>query len=109
MRKHILLILVILGVLACIAFSGAAIAYFTDSGSITNALEAAKNEVSVAETFSPPDELKVGDNKFVKEVQIKNEGNIPCYIRVFVGFSDSNAKDNVYMSSNSLSDDNRND
>ena len=73
-------------------------AYLSDLGGLENKFTVGNNSVEVEENFDPPPELKEGDNPFVKMVRITNTGNVPCYVRVFFDFSDSEVKENAKIS-----------
>lgn len=67
-------------------------AYFTDKDNAENQFTVGENEIEIVETFTPPEELIVGDNTYTKAVQIKNNGDVPCYIRAFIEFSDDDIR-----------------
>lgn len=90
MRKKYI-VTAVAGVALCLALVGTAVAYFSDLGHLDNVLTPGSNTVEVEEKYTPPKELKV-DNEIPKEVQIKNNGNVPCFVRVFANFSDSKVR-----------------
>jgi alternate signal-mediated exported protein len=67
-------------------------AYLTHSDTATNEFSGGNNEIEVVEEFTPPTQLEPGVNAYAKKVQIHNSGNVPCYIRVYVNFSDGDIK-----------------
>lgn len=81
----------VLALLLCIASVSASFALFSSWKTATNNLSVGHNEVEIEEDFDPPAKLKQ-DTTFRKTVQVKNTGNIPCYVRVFAEFSDSEIK-----------------
>ena len=87
---------IITAVLAvCLAFSlsaGVAYAYLTDKNTIKNEFTAGINETKLMEDFDPVP-LVVGDNIYKKEVWVRNVGTMPCFVRLFLGFSDPTIKD----------------
>ena len=67
-------------------------AYFTDNDQAENEFTVGENEIEIVETFTPPEQPVVGDNTFTKSVEIKNTGDVPCYIRAFIEFSDNDVR-----------------
>lgn len=43
--------------------------------------------------MQPPKEMQQGENIYKKRVAVKNTGTVPCYVRVYAGFSDSAVED----------------
>lgn len=86
--------LVIVSLLSCLGLVGASFGLtyaflFADTAK-PNVFTVGKNEVEIEEDFEPPTDLEKCTG-FKKVVQIKNTGNISCYVRVRVDFSDSDA------------------
>ncbi len=80
---------------ACLAFAlsgGVAYAYLTDKNSIKNEFTVGIGETKLMEEFEPVP-LDVGDNIYKKAIWVKNVGTRPCFVRVFLGFSDSEIED----------------
>lgn len=82
------------GLLACVGLltAGSTYAYFTHAQKINNQFTVGENTISIEEEFEPPKEMTQGENVYKKKVQIKNESNVPCYVRVFAEFSDGDIK-----------------
>lgn len=81
----------VLALLLCIVSVSASFALFSSWKTATNNLSVGHNEIEVVEEFDPPPKLEK-DTKFQKTVKVKNTGNVPCYVRVFAEFSDSEIK-----------------
>lgn len=75
--------------LALLLTLGTTFAYMTYRQSLCNGLTAGRNTIVVNEDYMPPGEMREGDNIYRKAVQIRNTGTVDCYVRVFVGVSDS--------------------
>ena len=88
-KKYNVLIGTVLLVICCM---GGTFAYFTYKESIKNQFTVGYNEIVFNETYNPPEEIKVGETTFRKNIKVSNTGTIPCYIRVFCEFSDSDMK-----------------
>ena len=88
-KKYNVLIGAVLLILCCM---GGTFAYFTYKESIKNQFTVGYNEIMFNETYNPPEEIKVGETTFRKNIKVSNTGTIPCYIRVFCEFSDSDMK-----------------
>jgi predicted ribosomally synthesized peptide with SipW-like signal peptide len=72
---------------------GGVYAYLTDSTQTQqNTLLLGENEIEVVETFDPDTAVETGDNIYDKKVQVKNTGNVDCYVRIYVGFTDEYAR-----------------
>jgi predicted ribosomally synthesized peptide with SipW-like signal peptide len=75
------------------------LSYMTDKDDATNITTIGENEIEIKERFIPPDELVPGENAYEKDIQILNTGDIPCYVRVFVDFSDNDVRNASTLSS----------
>lgn len=84
--------LLIFSLAACVGIGGTW-AYFTGMQGLKNTFSIGTNTTSVIEEFEPPRELKTGDNIYKKKVQVENTGTVPCFVRVFVDFSDSGIRE----------------
>lgn len=78
--------------------TAATVAYLYDNSNLNNALVVGRNAITITESYTPPAEMKQGDNIFNKKVSITNTGSVPCYVRVFADFSDSEVKKVSYLS-----------
>lgn len=89
MRRYVFVFLtaaVLLG-----AGAGISYAYLTGQAQQVNRFCGASTEIRIKEDFDPPDEIKPGG--IIKKVPvIENVSDIPCYVRVSVRFSDSEAQ-----------------
>ncbi len=65
---------------------------------IDNQILAGSNTITVTEDFKPPKKQEVGENEFVKKVQIENTDKTDCFVRVFMNFSDSDVRDLAQIS-----------
>lgn len=87
---------VVLGVAACLLMLGISFgttyAYLISSDSVTNEFVVGENNVQIVEDYEPPEKLEPGIT-FKKTPYIENTGNLPCFVRVRVDFSDSRAKE----------------
>ena len=96
------IIAIIFGVLLAFVLNIRGIyAYLTDNGDITNKIAVGENSIEIEEIFNRPP-LETGTNKIVKDVKIKNNGNIPCFIRVIMEFSDNDVRNESTMSSDGV-------
>ncbi|PWJ15518.1 SipW-dependent-type signal peptide-containing protein [Ruminococcus flavefaciens] len=104
-KKYIVLVLSAV-LIAVTAFT---LAYFTSSDEVTNRFmgvyppeEKPVADITVTEIFEPPTEKS--DEPFQKSVQIENNGNIDCYIRVRLEFSSSEVRDISWLSNDDEKD-----
>ncbi|MBQ3664554.1 MAG: hypothetical protein II919_00430 [Lachnospiraceae bacterium] len=88
---------VLLG-LAVIAISSAIVyAYLKDDKHTLNEVTIGNNTIEIQEEFVPPvKQLK--NTIFKKKVQVKNTGNVSCYVRVYADFSDGEIRKISYIS-----------
>ena len=84
---------ILLLLVGCVVF-----AYFTDNNTKDNTVTPAENIIDVSEDYTPPTEQFIEDNIYKKEITISNNGNTPCYIRVYMDFSDSKVRNRSYFS-----------
>lgn len=83
----------------CLAASvSASYALFSSWKTAENNLSVGSNEIEIEEDFVPPSKLEP-DTTFRKTVRVKNTGSVPCYVRVFADFSDSEIRDIAMFSS----------
>lgn len=92
MNKKRLLAAVLVAALATISTAGIAYAYLTDKNTLKNTFTAGINETKLMEDFNPVP-LDGGENIYKKEVWVKNVGTVPCFVRLFLGFSDLSIKE----------------
>ncbi|MGN1458371.1 MAG: SipW-dependent-type signal peptide-containing protein [Acutalibacteraceae bacterium] len=76
---------------------GVVFAYMTDSREKDNSFTVGYDSIEIVEDFSPPSQQQQ-TTIYKKQVQIKNNGNVPCYIRVYADFSDSTVRSRSYFS-----------
>lgn len=76
---------------------GVVFAYMTDSREKDNSFTVGYDSIEIVEDFSPPSQQQQ-TTTYKKQVQIKNNGNVPCYIRVYADFSDSTVRSRSYFS-----------
>ena len=77
-------------------------AYFTDYTVTDNTITPAENILEISEEYEPPVEQEESENIYKKRISIENNGNSPCYIRVYMDFSDSDVRSRSYLSKSSL-------
>lgn len=85
----------------CIAIISTAVivsAYFTDYVLKDNTITPAENVIEISEDYEPPVEQEAGDNIYKKEIKFVNKGNAPCYVRVYMDFSESEVRSRSYLS-----------
>ena len=88
-KKKTLLAAVSVAVVA--ALVGIVWAYFGAKDQEPNLVGVGEDDISVAETFTPPEQTD-DPFKYRKLVKIENTGSIPCYVRVRLEFSNSDVQ-----------------
>lgn len=78
---------------ACIAASAAGItcAYLTSADHADNSFSVAKVDITVTETFNPPDDPKPGD-KIIKAPRVHSDSDVDCYVRIMAIFTNDGDK-----------------
>ncbi len=74
-------------VISAAVLIGGVFAYYTSKQAKTNTITVGQNTTAITEEFDPEPDQGV----YKKAVQIANMGNVPCYVRVFIAFSDEEA------------------
>lgn len=97
-RKISIVLLAALSVLVLFVSGIIAAAYFTSNDRKDNNVIIANNKIDISEEFAPPDEQSIGNNRYKKKVSVTNDSNSPCYIRVYMDFSDSRTRNRSYFS-----------
>lgn len=77
-----------IGVLILAASVGTTLAYLGAIDNKDNKIKVGTDIAQVSETFTEP-EIQKQENTTQKEVQVKNTGTVPCFVRVYAEFSDS--------------------
>lgn len=111
MIRKTLLLSCMLCALSAISFVNATSAYFTDHTSLTNRTKIGQNLSILKETFPTPEPIdKNLVQTYEKVVSVSNVYSVPCYVRVYVAYSNEdigahtsyvnlNTTDWVYLSS----------
>lgn len=71
---------------------GTTAAYLTYWQSRNNQITVGTSTIEIEENYKPPQKLQTGTTIFQKRVQVKNTGNVPCFVRMYADFSDSSIK-----------------
>ena len=94
---------IIAGLVILIAV-GSVVAYLMANDGKQNDFVVGRGDDKVEELFNKPSKLSVGVNPFQKEVAVKNTGENPCFVRVYMDFSDSSVKDYTYFYSDMIAE-----
>ena len=78
--------------LLCLTMVGVTAGFLVSTDSVLNRLSGGYNTAGIVESYAPPSSFAKGD-EITKEVKVKNEGSVPCYVRVFAEVSDPEARD----------------
>ena len=77
-----------IGVLILAASVGTTLAYLGAKKYADNKIKVGTDIAQVSETFTEPS-IQQQDNETTKEIKVKNTGSVPCFVRVYAEFSDS--------------------
>lgn len=88
--KKKLIILCAACALVCMCSFGVTYAYLKTETSATNSFVVGENSIKVEENYETV--MTLGPGIVNKDPKVTNTGNIPCYVRMRVDFSDGNAK-----------------
>lgn len=92
MSKKKIFLIAVTCLIALIASFGTTQAYLISKHEAVNDFTAGENIIEVHENYDPPKELEPGI-PFKKEPYVENTGNLPCFVRMRVDFSDSEAEE----------------
>ena len=88
--------------LLCLMLVGVTAGFLVSTDSTLNRLSCGHNTAGIVESYAPPASFAKGD-EITKEVKVKNEGSVPCYVRVFAEVSDPKARDAIDIDYNTSS------
>ena len=80
--------------LLCLTMVGMTAGFLISTDSALNRLSSGHNTAGIVESYAPPSSFAKGD-EITKEVKVKNEGSVPCYVRVFAEISRPEAREAV--------------
>lgn len=113
MKKKRLVSVLAVAFLAAAVVVGTTVAYLTaNSNKQVNSVSVGYDSVEIVEDFNPPTKQKT-ETIYKKSVRVRNNGTVPCYVRVYVDFSSSEIRDissfsldgtNYYSASRNSSD-----
>lgn len=69
-------------------------AYFTSQDEQINQVRVGENVTEIEEIYDPPQTMKAGSD-YTKEVTVRNQKAVPCYVRVFADVTPPTAKDGL--------------
>lgn len=94
--------LLLLMIFAVILISGSTLAYlFSLSRSRVNTIPIGYDSIKIVEDFEPPSK-QTTVTQYKKAVYIENTGTVPCFVRMYVDFSDSQIKNISSFSNNGV-------
>ena len=80
--------------LFCMMFVGVTAGFLVSGDSVTNRLSCGHNAAGITENYNPPAAFAERETS-VKEVAVKNEGSVPCYVRVFAEIEDPEIRNSL--------------
>ena len=80
--------------LLCLMMVGVTAGFLVSTDSVLNRLSSGHNTAGIVESYAPPSSFAKGD-EITKEVKVKNEGSVPCYVRVFAEISGPEERDAI--------------
>ena len=99
-KKRKLVAVAVLAIMAVVGATALTLGFLGDNTAITNKFKIGHNKSSVYEELGDLAQ-STGTKYHKKIVKIKNEDNVPCYVRVYMDFSDSAYADKSYLSNGS--------
>lgn len=91
--------LIIIALLCCVTVP-AALAYLIWNDSVKNNFTMGENTSHIEETFGSYTELEAGKS-YEKNVAVRNDGSVPCYVRVFAEIEDPDVAEAISIDFNS--------
>ena len=80
--------------LLCMMLVGVTAGFLISTDSVTNRLSCGYNTAEIVENYVPLSSFAKGE-EVTKEVKVRNEGSVPCYVRVFAEISRPEAREAV--------------
>ena len=98
-KRNLIAVCIGISVISVLSLVGFVVsAYFTDNNTKDNTVTPVENIIEISEDYTPPSEQSIGDNIYKKKASFSNEFNSPCYIRVYMDFSDDKIAKSSYLS-----------
>ena len=76
-----------IAVISAVSGTASATAYMSDHADVNNQFVVGNNTTTVEEEFPTPTPVSPGEH-VAKKVKVTNQGNVPCYIRVALSYSE---------------------
>ena len=95
LKKSAIVLSAFLSVLIITLGIGVTIAYLGRSAAKDNTIIVGIGDASIDEEFSEPSIQRMVNDNMQKEVAVKNTGTVPCFVRVYAEFSDSEVAENA--------------
>ena len=80
--------------LLCLMLVGVTAGFLISTDSVTNRLSCGYNTAEIVENYVPLSSFAKGE-EVIKEVKVRNEGSVPCYVRVFAEISRPEAREAI--------------
>ena len=80
--------------LLCLMLVGVTAGFLISTDSVTNRLSCGYNTAEIVENYVPLSSFAKGE-EVTKEVKVRNEGSVPCYVRVFAEISRPEAREAI--------------
>ena len=80
--------------LLCLMLVGVTAGFLISTDSVTNRLSYGYNTAEIVENYVPLSSFAKGE-EVTKEVKVRNEGSVPCYVRVFAEISRPEAREAI--------------
>lgn len=79
---------------------GTTAGFLISKDTVTNRFSAGYNTAGIVEKYDPPGSISSGKT-VTKEVAVKNEGSVPCYVRVLIEVADADTASKLTLNLNS--------
>ena len=80
--------------LLCLMLVGVTAGFLISTDSVTNRLSCGYNTAEIVENYVPLSSFAKGE-EVTKEVKVRNEGSVPCFVRVFAEISRPEAREAI--------------
>ena len=80
--------------LLCLMLVGVTAGFLISTDSVTNRLSCGYKTAEIVENYVPLSSFAKGE-EVTKEVKVRNEGSVPCYVRVFAEISRPEAREAI--------------
>ena len=98
-KKNLIILLgTMAAAVACSVGVGVTLAYLGAKDAKTNTVQVGHDKAKISEVWEEPSKQVMNNPAQTKEVTVENTGTVPCFVRVYAEFSDSEVREQAQAS-----------